>query len=193
LRPELVCEIDWDADARLSEGLEVVKQTEALPALVAAAIAHDAWRRIAPLQRGGWLGSLLMSGLLKARGKTRHHLVARETGVRSAPYRRIHFHDLAQRIAGFLEGVAAAAERGHKDLDRLSLAREMMSLKLKGRRSTSRLPDLIELVLSKPLISVPFAAKELKVSAQAVEGMLKELGTVRELTGRGRYRAWGIV
>ena len=38
----------------------------------------------------------------------------------------------------------------------------------------------------RPLVSVPLAAKELKVSPQAIEGMLKELGTVRELTGRGR-------
>ena len=103
------------------------------------------------------------------------------------------FHDLAQRIGGFLEGVAAAAELGHKEIDRLSLARERLGLKLKGRRSTSRLPDLVGLILSRPLISVPLAARELKVSPQAVEGMLKDLGTLRELTGRRRYRAWGIV
>jgi predicted transcriptional regulator len=70
---------------------------------------------------------------------------------------------------------------------------ERLSLKLKGKRSTSRLPDLVSLVLSRPLISIPLAAKELRVSPQAVEGMLKELGALRELTGRGRYRAWGIV
>ena len=69
----------------------------------------------------------------------------------------------------------------------------MMSLKLKGRRATSRLPALVDLILSKPPISVPLAAKELKVSPQAVESMLKDLGAVRELTGRGRYRAWGIL
>ncbi len=68
-----------------------------------------------------------------------------------------------------------------------------MNLKLKGRRSTSRLPDLVNLILSRPLISIPLATKELKVSPQAVEDMLKELGSLRELTGRGRYRAWGIV
>ncbi len=68
-----------------------------------------------------------------------------------------------------------------------------MSLKLKGRRSTSRLPDLVNLILLRPLLSIPIVAKELKFSPQAVEGMLKELGSLRELTGRGRYRAWGIV
>jgi hypothetical protein len=47
--------------------------------------------------------------------------------------------------------------------------------------------------LSRPLISIPLAAKELKFTPQAVEGMLKELSSLRELTGRGRYRPWGIV
>jgi predicted transcriptional regulator len=67
-------------------------------------------------------------------------------------------------------------------------------VRLKNRRSTSRLPALVDLLLSKPLMSVPLAAKELKVSPQAVEGMMGQLGsTARELTGRGRYRAWGTV
>jgi hypothetical protein len=113
--------------------------------------------------------------------------------MRACAYRRAHFHDLGQRIAGFLEGVATAAELGHKDLDRLSVAHERLSLKLRGRRSSSRLPDLVSLILSRPLISVPLAARELKVSPQAVEGMLRELGALRELTGRGRYKARGIV
>jgi len=59
---------------------------------------------------------------------------------------------------------------------------------LKNRRSTSRLPALVDLLLSEPLISVPLAAKELKVSPPAVEGLIRELGaTPRELTGRGRF------
>jgi hypothetical protein len=113
--------------------------------------------------------------------------------MRACSYRRAHFHDLGQRLAGFLDGVATAAALGHKDLDRLALAQERLGLKLKGRRSTSRLPDLVSLILSHPLVTTATAAKELKVSPQAVEGMLKELGSLRELTGRGRYRAWGIV
>jgi hypothetical protein len=68
-----------------------------------------------------------------------------------------------------------------------------MNLKLKGRRLTSRLPDLISLILSSPPISIPLAAKQLKICPKAVEGMLKELSSDREFTGRGRYRAWGIV
>jgi predicted transcriptional regulator len=69
-----------------------------------------------------------------------------------------------------------------------------LGVQLKNRRSTSRLPALADLLLSKPLVSVPLAAKELKVSTQAIEGMMGQLGSsARELTGRGRYRAWGII
>ena len=193
-RSELVYDRDWDDEERLAAWRDVLNGTDKLPTLVAAAIAFDAWCRIAPFQHAGWIGALLVSALLHRRGKTRHHVASLNIGMRAAPYRRAHFHDLGTRIAGFLDGVTAAAERGHKDLDRLTLAQEVLGVQLKGRRSTSRLPALVDLLLSKPLISVPLAAKELKVSAQAVEGMMGQLGsTARELTGRGRYRAWGIV
>jgi HTH DNA binding domain len=62
-------------------------------------------------------------------------------------------------------------------------------------RSSSRLPQLVELFLSRPLVTVPLAAKLLKVTPKAVDLMLIQLGGAlpRELTGRSRYRAWGIV
>ena len=136
----------------------------------------------------------MVSALLQTRGKTRHHVASLNVGMRAASYRRAHFQDLGTRIAGFLDGIAAAADRGHKDLDQLTLAREVLGVQLKNRRSTSRLPALADLLLSKPLVSVPLAAKELKVSTQAIEGMMGQLGSsARELTGRGRYRAWGII
>jgi hypothetical protein len=49
--------------------------------------------------------------------------------------------------------------------------------------------------MASPLVTVQMATDNLKVTPQAVEVMLKELGPSlpRELTGRKRYRAWGIV
>jgi DNA binding protein with HTH domain len=64
-------------------------------------------------------------------------------------------------------------------------------------RSNSKLPELVELFLSRPLVTVPLGAKLLKVTPKpkAVDLMLAQLGGAlpRELTGRTRYRAWGIV
>ena len=132
-RPEAVSEFDWAEDGWLEESQAIVKQTERLPALTAAGIALDVWCRIAPLQRAPCVGSLLVSALPMARGKTRHHLLGLNAGLRPHTYRRAHLHDLSQPLAGFLEGVRTAAELGHKDLHCLSLAQERFSLKLKGR------------------------------------------------------------
>jgi hypothetical protein len=83
----------------------------------------------------------------------------------------------------------------HKGLDRLILARELMNRVTARTRSNSRLPGLVELFLSRPLVTVPLGAKLLKVTPKAVDLMLAQLGGAlpRELTGRTRYRSWGIV
>jgi Mn-dependent DtxR family transcriptional regulator len=63
---------------------------------------------------------------------------------------------------------------------------------LKGRRSSSRLPALVELILARPIASAGMIAAELHVTPRAAQTMVAELG-LREMTGRGRYRAWGIL
>ena len=70
-----------------------------------------------------------------------------------------------------------------------------MLRRCEGRRGNSKLAELVDLFVSAPLVTVQWAAARLQVSPQAVEAMLKELGgsLPRELTGRKRYRAWGIL
>jgi hypothetical protein len=77
----------------------------------------------------------------------------------------------------------------------LILAREAMERVTRKCRSNSKLPELVGLFLSRPLVTVPLGAKLLKVTPKAVDLMLAQLGGARprELTGRLRYRAWGIV
>ncbi|WP_315861105.1 helix-turn-helix domain-containing protein [Rhizobium leguminosarum] len=72
------------------------------------------------------------------------------------------------------------------------LARNMMERKLAGRRTSSKLPALIELVLSRPLVSAGMIAKELAVTPRAALRIVEELG-LREMTGRGTFRAWGVL
>ena len=76
--------------------------------------------------------------------------------------------------------------------DRLALARQMMERKLAGRRTSSKLPELIELVMSRLLVSAGIVVKTLDVTPKAARRIVGELG-LREMTGRGRFRAWGIV
>ena len=53
----------------------------------------------------------------------------------------------------------------------------------------------MDLLLSRPLVTVPLGAKLLKVTPKAIDLMLAQLSGAlpRELTGRTRYRTWGIV
>jgi hypothetical protein len=83
----------------------------------------------------------------------------------------------------------------NKDLERQILARELMGRVTAKTRSNSELPELVDLFLSRPLVTVPLGAKLLKGTPKAVDLMLGQLGGAlpREPTGRTRYRAWGIV
>ena len=58
--------------------------------------------------------------------------------------------------------------------------------------STSSLPALVDYVMSRPLVSASMVAAELGISARAAQDLVAELG-LREATGLGRYRAWGIL
>lgn len=191
--PDYFYDPNWNEDARSAEWRRVMEETKRLPPLLAAAIAWDAWLMLEPDQRGAWRAPLIAALVLKARAKSRHLLLPLDIGRRFGKYRRHPNHDLAARLSGFLEWARIAAEQSIKDVDTLTLAADMLRSKLKGRRRNSRLPALVDLLLSRPLVSVPMAAKALRCSNQAVEAMLPLLGSIpREMTGRGRYRAWGI-
>ncbi|TCU34710.1 uncharacterized protein DUF1612 [Rhizobium azibense] len=96
------------------------------------------------------------------------------------------------RLLAIANGIIAAAELGIREHDRLALAKQMMERRLVGRRSSSNLPELIDLVVARQLVSAGIVAKTLDVTPRAVLRMVEELG-LREMTGRGRFRAWGVI
>lgn len=191
-RNPLLYDPDWDEDARLVAWRAVVNQTRTLPPTLAAAIAADAWMTIAPLQHAPWLGRLLVGTLLRERGKTRAHLPCLHDGLKAIPRERRRPRDSAGRLAAQFEAIEAAAKAGLKDHDRWLMARTLLARQLDGRRSTSRLPALLDYVLTRPIVSAGMIAKELKITPRAAQDLVAELG-LRETTGRGRYRAWGIL
>jgi hypothetical protein len=95
-------------------------------------------------------------------------------------------------LAAFLEAVTLGAGQGIKDHDRWRLARRLLERKLSGRRKHSKLPALIDLVLARPLVPAGMIAEELGITTRAAQDLVAELG-IREMTGRGRYRAWGVL
>ena len=190
-RDSLVYDLDWNEDERLQAWRGVRDQTRTLPPLLAGAFLWEAWERIEPLQHRAWLGALLVAAALRALKKTRAHLLCLNAGLRLVARERRRAENRTVRLIAWGEAVAAAAETGMKDHDRWLLARQLLERKLVGRRSTSHLAALIDLVLAHPIASAGLIAKELGVTPRAAQNLVAELG-LREATGRGRYRAWGI-
>ncbi|MBY3108924.1 DUF1612 and helix-turn-helix domain-containing protein [Rhizobium laguerreae] len=192
-RDPLIYDLDWDEDERLEEWRGVLRKMQDLPAVLQAVVALDAWNNLSVLQHAPWLGRLLAASLLGHAGiSTGAHLAAVNLGLKTIPVDRRRHRDRETRLLAVLGGITAAAELGLKEHDRLLLARTMMERKLVGKRVSSKLAGLIELVMSRPLVSAGMIAKELAITPRAALRVVEELG-LREMTGRGRFRAWGIL
>ena len=191
-RDPLVYEPDWDEDQRIEEWLATVKATHDLPGTLRAAIALDAWNQIQVLQHKGELGRLLAADLLRQEGVTLSHLPSLNVGLKSVRVERRRSPSRMVRLTAILEGFEEAARIALKEHDRLVAAREQLGRRVSHRRGHSRLPQLIDLVIARPVVSASLIAKALDITPQGALLLTKELN-LREMTGRGRYRAWGVL
>lgn len=162
------------------------------PPSLAAAFLWESWEHLAPLARQNWLGALLTAAYLRSCGKVGTHLLAFNVGLRTVPRESRRASNRGERLLATLAAVEAAAVSGMRELDRLMHAKEQFERRLRNRRASSHLPVVLELALSRPIISAPMVAKAAKVSSRGALNLIGELG-MREITGRGRYRAWGLV
>lgn len=186
---------DYGGAERLAGWLAVLERAQDAPAVLAAALALDAWLLLEPAERGGEIGFALAATLLRQRGLAAHHLPALGLGYRKGRFRWGPHQALPVRIAGLINAITESARLAEADLQKLTLAREVMLRRCEGRRGNSKLGQLVALFMASPLVTTQLAAQKLGVTPQAVEAMLRELGPSlpRELTGRKRYRAWGVV
>lgn len=177
-------------------------QRDLYPVLLRAAIAHVQFETIHPFLDGnGRLGRLLitlmlcedraltlptlyLSLYLKTHRQTYYELLqtVRETG------------DWEAWLAFFLEGVAATSRQGFETAHKLLalLSEDEKKIEGLGRGATTALRIHSDLKRH-PLLSVPVAAKRLRISQptiQAALGNLEKLGIVREITGRQRGRLY---
>lgn len=182
-----------DEDLLVEQFQAVLKESEKYPPLLAAALCWDAWLILEPVEFQAWRACLIAAAILKGRGRVRYHLPAVNWGAKASRYRRNEFQGLTTRLAGFLQWVEEAATLAYKECDRLTLAREVIGVTLREKRKGSRLGELVDLMLSRPMITVPMAVKKLAVSEPGVQKMIRELGPqAREMTGRKKYRAYGL-
>jgi Protein of unknown function (DUF1612)/HTH DNA binding domain len=170
----------------------VLAETRELPSVLRAALLLEAWSEIEVLQHAAWLGPLFCAALLRQEGLAAHHLACLHLGAKNVPRERRRARNRSDRLLAFLDAIHEAALAGLKEHDRLVLVKNQLARRLRARRTSSKLPDLVELVLSRPLVSTGMIQEMLKVSKQGALNLVGELN-LREMTGRGRFRAWGIV
>jgi hypothetical protein len=95
----------------------------------------------------------------------------------------------------FPQLVAESARYGLRELDRLlAVAERAQGLVAKMDRR-SRLPDAVDAVLLYPVLTPKALAAQLKVAPQTGTALLRQLhaaGLVREVTGRGSFRAFAV-
>lgn len=188
----LIYDPDWDEESRLSAWHALASDVDALPPVLAGAILWEAWERIEPLQTQHWLGNLLVAAYLRVRGKVTSHLFGVSAGLKTIPRERRRARTRTERIAACLDGMIAAADADLEKLNRLHLAKGQIEYRLRGRRSSSSLPAVVELLFARPIVTAGMIAKAAKITPRGALNLVGELG-VREMTGRRRYRAWGVL
>lgn len=201
--PQLIAELERlasgtterDADA-LAEWTPLLRlEHPRLPLLLQAAVALTGWRIIAAYPRQSYLGPLLVALWLRHRRRTRSHLLALEAGFRELERRAPLWRavSLQDQLLFWLQALTAAAASTTETLNRLQLAREVALRRIGARRAHCRLHDLVDLLLERPLVTAPLAAERLKVADHTARRLFGELGgSVTEVTGQNRYRAWRL-
>ncbi len=182
----------WNEAEKLAGWHAGLAEADSLPPLLGALLLAHAWHAEEPIQRQARLAPLLAGLYLRARGRTKTHLASFYLGLRRLrPQERPRTP--LDRLRQGLAIVEAGAREGLAQHDRLILARALLARKCRGRRETSHLPALAELLLEAPLVSVAMIAQRLAISPQAAQILVGDLGaSLREITGRKRYRAWTI-
>ncbi|GGL35868.1 hypothetical protein GCM10010983_36120 [Caulobacter rhizosphaerae] len=164
------------------------------PALLRAAVALEGWRLVNPLPRQTYVGGVMVAQALRQAGRTRTCLLGVEAPRRNnlQPPRGFMAPPVV-RLAYWLKVLALGAEAGLAEIKRLDLARQVVLKRVAGRRSHDRSRDLLELLLSRPLVSAGLAAEHLGVAEHSARRLLAGLGSsVMEVSGRSRYRAWRL-
>jgi Fic family protein len=194
--PNLVMECMGDFETFLHT------KTPDIPLLVKAGLAHLQFESIHPFLDGnGRLGRLLITFLLCAQG------ALREPTLYLSLYFKTHrrqYYDLLQQVREegtwetwlefFLTGVKETSEQATATAHQILalFAEDRSRIETLGRKTPSAL-RLHQLLQTRPITSIPAAAKQLGVTQPTISKSIEELvglGIVGEITGRQRDRVY---
>ncbi|MDN5864815.1 MAG: Fic family protein [Gammaproteobacteria bacterium] len=171
-----------------------------MPVLEKAALAHVQFETIHPFMDGnGRLGRLLITLLLCSEEVLREPMLYLSLYFKQ---NRDEYYDRLQRVRSegdwegwlryFLQGVADTArlstDTARRLLDLFEQDKERLQAFKRGAGSAIRVQQHLQ---AQPIASVPAMAVALKLSPPAVYSALArltEVGVVREITGRARYK-----
>lgn len=178
----------------------IYAEEPSLPVLVKAALIHVQFESIHPFLDGnGRLGRLLITFLLCAENVLKEPILYLSLFFKS---NRQQYYDLLQRVREqgdweawlefFLTGIKETSEQAADTAKQILnlFEKDRTRVEQLGRPAASAL-RVHQYLQSRPIISVPTAAKELNLTAPTVRksvGHLAELGVVRETTGKQRGR-----
>jgi hypothetical protein len=177
--------------AEIDDWLAVVERSSG-PLLIRAGIAARDWANRPGVTPRSAVPLFLAAALWRGKGQPRSIPLPCWCAPEPRHY-RLELHTGVQWMADFLDCVAAAAKIGLNELGRLQRI-EVKSRSL-GRTARSRLPDAVDAVLRRPIITAGDLAETLAISPQAALGLLRQLtgaGIIREATGRASWRAFSI-
>lgn len=172
----------------------LLREVAALPAFLGGILLLDHWLYNEG-ERFTDIGPLLLGAHWKASGFMTAHSPSIARGLWKAPNRWQRHIEIEERLTTLMAIFSELAKLGNADLDRLTLAQEVMLNKVPAKGRHIKLREMISVFVELPLVSNAILMKRLKITKQAVNYLLAQLGgsLPQELTGRERYRAWGVL
>jgi Fic family protein len=172
-----------------------------LPAMAQAAIVHAQFEAIHPFADGnGRVGRVLIHVVFRRRGLSPHVvpplstvLAARQSEYFAALAAFQQQGDVARWITHFATATAMAADSAQHLGAQIAELVTDWTVRIGPRRAGAVAPELLPLLVQRPIVSAATAAKSVGVTDTAMRrvlGQLEQSGIVRQITIGRRNRVW---
>jgi hypothetical protein len=164
------------------------------PGLLTAAVFLEAWRIVDPMPSYRGLGSIFAAQVLRIGQRFSAGLFPFEVALRRRPMPpRLAWAPVLDRLAFWFETFDLAASLELEELHRLALQKVQLERRASGGRRHGKAAALAALAVDHSVLTTEIISRALGVTPQASGQLIKRFdGVLREITGRSRYRVWGL-